>query len=443
MRPGKLAGRTLSVIGAGALLWWIYGALVPEPADRLPANRVSDDSDDFDPLRAFALNTGAPIVEGNRLELLENGDEIFPAMLDAIADARESIDLLTYVYWEGDIAQAFAQALSDAARRGIRVRVILDAWGAKRMHDELVDAMEAAGCEVAWYHPVNWYTLRRINYRTHRKVLVVDDSVGFTGGVGIAAEWTGDAQDPDHWRDDHFRVHGPVVRHLGGAFAENWRQATGELIARYDVPGAREDVPDVGTATGDATDAGVLPGTSRVVPVITSPRGDVSEIGLLYWTVLQRARRSVDIMTPYFVPDPSVIDAIVAAAERGVRIRLLVPGPHNDSWMVRIAALERFPELLDAGVEVHIYQPTMMHVKMVTADGRWSIVGSPNFDNRSFELNDEVALLVDDTDFARTLEASFERDLERTEQLTPETMERVPFWRRGLSHVALLLREQL
>ena len=430
-KAGTYGMRLLAAIGAAALVYWTYAAVMPEPGDRLPASHVAGDEAGFDPLRSVALQTGAPISSYDRLVLLENGDEIFPAMLDAVREAAHSVDLLTYVYWQGEIAQQFAAALADAAARGVRVRVILDAWGAKEMDDALVRRIEAAGVDVAWFHPFRWYTLRRLNYRTHRKVLVVDDTIGFTGGVGIADEWTGNAGDPEHWRDDHFLVQGEVVRWLAGSFAENWRQATGELIT----PGAAAWRAD--TAAADST------GARRVVPISTSPRGDVSEIGLLYWTLLERATTNVNIATPYFVPDPAISEAIGKAARRGVRVRLLVPGPHNDSWIVGTASYDRFPDLLDAGVEVYLYQPTMMHVKSVTADGRWSIIGSPNFDNRSFELNDEIALLVDDPAFTRILDDSYERDLRSAERLTREAMRRAPFWRRWAADIAMLLREQL
>lgn len=272
----------------------------------------------------MALQVGAPVSSYDRLVLLENGDRIFPPMLDAIRHAERSIDLLTYVYWQGEIAQAFAAALADAAARGVRVRVILDAWGAKKMDDALVRQIEAAGADVAWFHPFRWYTLRRINYRTHRKVLVVDDSIGFTGGVGIADEWTGDAGDPEHWRDDHFLITGPVVRYLAGSFAENWRQATGELIV-------------AGAATLPA-DSARPAGSPRAVPISTSPRGDVSEIGLLYWTLLQRATTNVNIATPYFVPDPSVMDAITNAARRGCASACSYPVPTTTAgWSPRPA----------------------------------------------------------------------------------------------------------
>lgn len=432
MRSGKAGTygmRLLAALGAVALVWWTYAAVMPEPGDRLPASHVAGDGGAFDPLQSVALQLGAPISSYDRIVLLENGERIFPSMLDAIRGAERSVDLLTYVYWQGEIAQQFAVALADAAARGVRVRVILDAWGAKEMDDALVRRIEAAGVVVAWFHPFRWYTLRRFNYRTHRKVMVVDDTIGFTGGVGIADEWTGNAGDPEHWRDDHFLVQGEVVRWLAGSFAENWRQATGELITPGDA--------HWGAASADSAAA------PRVVPISTSPRGDVSEIGLLYWTLLERATTRVDIATPYFVPDPAVSDAIEKAARRGVRVRLLVPGPHNDSWIVGTASYDRFPDLLDAGVEVYLYQATMMHVKSVTADGRWSIIGSPNFDNRSFELNDEIALLIDDAEFTRVLDASYERDLRAAERLTHESMRRVPFWRRWAADIAMLLREQL
>jgi cardiolipin synthase len=347
-------------------------------------------------------------------------------MIEAIEGAEETIEFLTFIYWQGDIALQFADALSAAAARGVKVRVLLDAFGAKKMSSVLVDRLEAAGCEIAWYHPVSWYTLKRLNNRTHRKVLVVDREVGFTGGVGIAEEWTGTAQDPGHWRDNHFRLHGPVVRHLHAAFAENWRRATGEVMA-HPIP----------------TDELAGRGRSRATPLATSPRGRESDIGVMYLLLLTRAQETIDIATPYFVPDRSMVDAIVATVERGVTVRLLVPGPHLDKKVVQWASYASFGDLIDAGVEVWEYQPTMMHVKSMVADGRWTVIGSANFDNRSLELNDELVVLVDDTRLAEQVTEHFDADLEQSRRLGRDQIRRIRLYKRLLIWAALTVQEHL
>jgi cardiolipin synthase len=425
--------KALVVIGLIGVVYNGYRILVPDAADELPVRYVADESADFGLLETFALQITAPIVTGNRVTVLENGDEIFPAMLGAIRGASRSVDLLTYVYWSGDIASEFADALAGADERGVEVRVILDAYGASRMPEEVRRTLEGSGVDVAWFHPVRWYNLNRLNHRTHRKVMVVDDSIAFTGGVGIAQEWTGDARNPGEWRDDHFLLEGPIVRGLAGAFAENWRDATGEVLAQG-VSFARGEV------TGIDADSS---GGARIVPVVTSPRGDVSNMALLYWLVLARARESVDIVTPYFVPDGAVLDALSEAAARGLRVRLLVPGAHNDSWLVKVSSATRIGPLLDAGVLVYEYQPTMLHQKTVVADARWSVIGSPNFDNRSFELNDEIALLVDHEPLAARLIAGIERDIALSVPLDRARLAERPLWDRVGGWAALLLREQL
>jgi len=426
----------LVVIGLVGVVYNGYRILVPDPADEVPSRYAADESADFGLLETFALQINAPIVDGNRVTVLENGDEIFPAMLDAIRSADGSVDLLTYVYWSGPIAREFADALAAADERGAEVRVILDAFGASKMPEEVLARMQDGGVDVAWFHPIRWYNLNRLNHRTHRKVMVVDDSIAFTGGVGIAQEWAGDARNPNEWRDDHFLIEGPIVRHLAGAFAENWRDATGEVLAQG-VSFAR------GELSGIDADSSMSPTAGRIVPVVTSPRGDVSNLALLYWMVLARARESVDIVTPYFVPDGSILDALAAGAERGLRIRLLLPGPHMDSRLVKLSSATLLGGLLEAGVEVFEYQPTMMHQKTVVADGRWSIVGSANFDNRSFELNDEVALLVDDETLAARLIEGIERDIARSERLDAERLAERPVWEKLGGWAAMLLREQL
>jgi cardiolipin synthase len=415
----------LSAVGAMALLSWCYRALVPEFPDVAP-DRLSNSDDHRTEAADLAAHLDVPLVEGNRIELLVNGDEIFPAMLSAIEEAEQSINFLSYIYWEGDIAVRFADALSAASRRGVDVRVVLDAAGAHRMDPALVARMENAGCVVAWFNPVRWYSLSRFNHRTHRKVMVVDGRVGFTGGVGIADEWTGDAQDADHWRDDHFRLDGPVVRYLQGAFVENWRQATGEVL------GGPKVFPEIEPA-----------GDTRMAVINTGPAGATSEIGFSYWLMFHGARERIDVATPYFVPDPDLELGLMEAARRGLAVRLLVPNDYQDSRLVRYASQTWYRELLEAGVRVYEYQPTMMHVKAVSVDREWAIVGSANFDSRSFEINFEIAVAVFDEPFVAKLDASFEEDLLRAREITLEDLERRSWMEGARNQLARMLREQL
>lgn len=418
----------LAVTGGLAIAWMAYSWAVPEPSDLLP-DRLSVTAPDARQkafLDAAAANLDTPVLDGNRVELLVNGVEIFPEMLEAIEGAERSVNFLTYIYWTGEIARRMADALSDAAERGVDVRVLLDAYGASRMDDALVERMERAGVDVAWFHPIRWYHLRAMNNRTHRKILLVDGTIGFTGGVGIAEEWEGDADGPGEWRDDHFRIEGPVVAHLQGAFAENWRDATGEVL--------------VGEALfPDLADRGA----ARAMPLSTSPRGDTSPIAFLYWLALRTAAEHVDISTPYFLPDASLLDELARAAERGVRVRLLVPGETNDSPLLRTASLVHYDELLEAGVEIYEFDVSMMHAKTVLIDHRWAIFGSANMDNRSLELNDEIALLVEDAGLVDRIGSSYEDDVRRSNRIELEGVRDRPTWKRLESRLALLLREQL
>lgn len=422
MRRGILYG--LAAIGALWTVWTTYEVVIPEPTDVLPERLSRADSVPL--ARVLAANLGVAVVEGNRIEPLANGVEIFPPMLEAIRSARESVSFLTYVYWTGDIAREFADELTAACRRGVEVRVLLDAYGARRMDETHVARMRDAGCRVAWFHPVRWYTIRRFNHRTHRRALVVDGRIGFTGGVGIGEEWTGDAEDPGHWRDEHFRLEGPIVRWLQGAFAENWRAATGELLS-----GARlfPELPPAGEA--------------RIVPVLDEPGGSVSRTALAYWTLLQGARRKVNVWTPYFVPDPDLLDAIVETARRGAEVTLLVPGDHNDSRVVRWASRVYYDDLLDAGVRVFEYAPTMMHVKAITVDDEWAVVGTANFDSRALELNYEIVLAVEDAGLVQALDRRFVADLARSRRIGRDELDARSPLERIRDRLAYALREQI
>jgi cardiolipin synthase len=417
--------RGLAAVGVLALLTWSYRTLASDFKDIAP-DRLSSENGDRQQAEVLAAHLGVPLIEGNRVELLLNGVEIFPEMLSAIEHAETSINLLSYVYWQGDIARELADALSAAARRGVEVRVVLDAMGAQSKDPVLVEQMTSAGCAFAWFNPVRWYSLGRFNHRTHRRVLVVDGRVGFTGGVGIASEWTGDAEDADHWRDDHFRFDGPVVRYLQGAFVENWRQATGEVLTGGSVFPAIE-------AAGEA----------RMIVINTGPVGATSEIGFSYWLMFHGARERIYVSTPYFVPDPDLELGLADAARRGLDVRLLVPNDYQDSRLVRYASQTWYRDLLMAGVRVYEYQPTMMHVKAVTVDRQWGVVGSANFDSRSFEINFEIAVAVFDSAFVEKLDASFEADLHNASEITLEEVEGWSWLARARDQVARLVREQL
>ncbi|MEF9977813.1 MAG: phospholipase D-like domain-containing protein [Thermomonas sp.] len=347
--------------------------------------------------REMGVLLGPGIIPGNRVTDLQNGDEIFPAMLEAIRGATKTITFETYIYWSGDIGAKFADALAERARAGVKVKVMVDWVGSIKMDDDLLQRMQDAGVEIHKYRPLKWYNLGRLNNRTHRKLLVIDGRVGFTGGVGIADQWEGHAQDTDHWRDLHFRIEGPVVAQVQSAFNDNWIKTTGVVLNGADY------FPPLEPA--GAMDAHMF---------VASPAGGSESMHLMYLMAIAAADRTIDLEAAYFVPDPLMIQALQAARHRGVRVRVIVPGKHIDSDTVRLASKAHWGELLLAGVEIHEYQPTMMHNKLLVVDGLMTSVGSTNFDIRSFRLNDEASLNVYDADFAARMTAVFEADLKPT-----------------------------
>lgn len=417
----------LSIIGVLAVGSVLYNWLVPDQSEIAP-NGLSEGGslDPEESARALSANLNAPLLEGNAIDALLNGDEIFPAMLEAIRQATNSVHLLTYIYWQGAISHQFGEELSAAAKRGVRVRLLVDAVGGAKMSSRMVDDLKQAGCTFAWYRPLRWYNIGRFNNRTHRKVMVVDGRIGFTGGVGIAEVWTGHAQDPEHWRDDHFRIRGPAVRYLQGSFAVNWRQATGEVL--------------VGAALfPELQDAGDI----RIVAVDAAPSVRISTIGFTYWLFFHAAREEIHISTPYYVPDPHLHLGLATAARRGVKVTLLVPGPHIDTKLVSHASKTYYRELLQAGVIIHEYLPSMIHTKAVTVDGEYALIGSPNFDTRSFALNYEEALVVYDRSLTQTLNRSFQEDLSNARQVTLQEVESWSRWTCAVNHLARMLRAQL
>jgi cardiolipin synthase A/B len=360
------------------------------------------DSPDF--LRASEALCGAPISEGSDVELFVNGDQIFPAIMETIASAKRTLTFETYVYWRGDITEELTDAICERARAGVDVKVLLDALGSVQMDSGQVDRMRDAGATVHRFRPIRPYTMRRLANRSHRRVLVADGKVGMTGGVGIAEEWTGNAEDQDHWRDTHVRLTGPVVRHLQGCFTEHWLEATGEVLSGEDY------LPHLEPSDGGGK-----------VQLVRSKSGvGDTNVETLYYLAIASARKSLDLTSAYFVPRPAFTEALAEAAERGVDVRILVPGPHIDKGFVRVAGRDSYSELLEAGVRIFEFQPTMLHAKSLTVDGCWSSVGTVNFDNRSFQLHDEIMVGVWDSHFASLLTEQFEKDIQRSEEIAKE-----------------------
>jgi cardiolipin synthase A/B len=354
----------------------------------------------------IAALVGADPRRGNTYDVLANGDQIFPAMLDAINGARQRVSFETYIYDKGVVADQFTAALEAAARRGVRVRMVVDAIGSSTMDEKHVERLRAAGCHIARFNPIVWDSLEHVNYRTHRKILVVDSEVGFTGGVGVADHWLGNAQDKEHWRDTQVRIRGPILRLMEAAFYENFVEADGEEIPALgdEVPGPDDQGPSI--------------------QVRSSPTGGSNDLKRLYMLAIASARRTIDITSPYFVTDESTDWSLQDAVKRGVRIRILVEGDITDAMPVKYASRAAYERLLERGIELYEYQPTMMHTKAMVVDGLWSMFGSANFDNRSLELNDELNVAVTNRGLAERLLQDMAEDLQVSKRITLDA------WRR-------------
>ena len=395
----------LTLLGAGTVVGAL-GTLFARnfiPNERKISHRIELPYGVGDPQfdRSLGQLLGPPLIDGNRVRALQNGDEIFPAMIAAIESARYSITLESFIYWQGHVAEQFSRALADRARDGVHVHVLLDGLGCNCIKSPLVKQMLAAGVEVEIYNIVEFYDLDRINNRTHRKLLVVDGRIGFTGGVGIADEWSGHAQDPDHWRDGHYQVEGPVVAQMQSAFMDNWMKMAAVVLH------------------GDAYFPSLAPvGDLRCHLFKSAPHEGSDSLRLMYLFSIAAARKSVHIANAYFLPDDLTLQTMIEALRRGVTIDILVPGPHIDKRFFREASYTRWGGLLAAGARFYEYQPTMFHTKLMIIDGMWTSVGSANFDNRSFRLNDEANLNVLDARFGAEQMAVFERDRAEAREVT-------------------------
>jgi cardiolipin synthase len=396
--------------------------------DRTVEHPIAHRYDTRDPrfMKTMTHLFGSPVVAGNRVTALLNGDEAFPAMLEAIRSARRSIALEAYIFWPGTVGTTFAEALAERARAGVATHLLLDAMGSKKLDEELIGRMRDAGVQVVYFRPLRWYTLDRVNHRTHRKLLIVDGRVGFTGGLGIADLYLGHAQDKDHWRDGQFRAEGPVVGQLQAAFLDNWIQTGGPLLHGEDY------YPPLDSAGGAWAQA-----------VHSSPGGGTESLRLMYHLAIASAGRSILIANPYFVPNTLAVGMLVEARRRGVRVEIIAPGPITDAGLVRRASRAKWGPLLEAGVRIYEYQPTMYHNKLMVVDDYWVTVGSTNFDNRSFRLNDEANLNVFDETFARAQAEIFARDRAHSREVTLEEWRGRPVSERLEEFVARMLRRQL
>lgn len=368
---------------------------------------------------------GVPFVDGNRLTILQNGVEIFPAMIDAIKRAQYSIDFETFVYWRGDIAERFADALASKAREGRVVRVLLDAYGAKRLAKHLVNKMEDAGVEVRWFRPLKTWRIWRVDKRTHRKIMVIDNATGFTGGVGIAEEWTGDARNPDEWRDTHLRMVGPAVRALKAAFLENWNEA-GEWLW--------EESHDLSKPQGGGVPVQIVRAAATI---------GWNDMATLIRSLVSASTHSLSLVTAYFVPDPKLVDLICEAVERGVDVRMMIPGRYSDSILSQLAGQVSIDRLLEQGVKIWRYQKTMLHSKLVMVDNTLACVGSANLNHRSMGKDEECCAVILSPELTTQLEEQFSQDCENAQSLILSEWRARGALMRSKERLARFLVEQL
>ena len=415
----------LTALATGALVLLALNFTAGEKKVQQQLPRLySTASPDFE--RALGSLLGPGIVGGNAVTELLNGDQIFPPMLAAIQGAKKSITFETYIYWSGDIGKQFADALSERARAGVRVHVLLDWVGSAKMDESYLTEMKEAGVQIEKFHKPHWYNLARLNNRTHRKLLVVDGQVGFTGGVGIAPHWMGNAQDPDHWRDSHYLVRGPVVAQMQATFLDNWLKVTGKVLH------GELYFPPIAPA-----------GAQKAQMFSSSPSSGSESMQLMYHLAITAAERSIDLSVAYFVPDELTQKHLMDALARGVRVRFITPGEHTDTDTVKAASRATWGPLLQAGAQIYEYQPTMYHCKVMIVDQLLVSVGSTNFDNRSFRLNDEANLNVYDAAFAKRQTEVFEDDLKRSRRVTYEEWLNRPLREKAHEKLTGWLRSQI
>jgi len=415
----------LTALGTLTVVFLVQNWTGPEKKVEQQLPRLYE-SDDTEFRRALSSLLGPQIVEGNKVETLLNGDQIFPSMLAAIGAAQSTITFETYIYWSGSIGREFVDALTERARAGVRVHVLLDWFGSRKMEQGLVDEMKQAGVEVERFHEPRWNNWNKLNNRTHRRLLIIDGRIGYTGGVGIADQWRGQARNPEEWRDSHFRIEGPVVAQMQSVFLDNWMRAAGAVLH------------------GNAYFPALKPAGELAAQMFSSsPSGGSESMQLMYQLAITASRRSIELANSYFVPDAMTIRILVEAARRGVKVRVIVPSDHIDLEVVRKASRGSWGPMLQAGIEIAEFQPTMFHVKGLVVDGTFSSVGSTNFDNRSFRLNDEANLNVLNREFGAIQQQVFDQDWALARRITLAEWQARPWSERLLERLANLLHSQL
>jgi len=386
---------------------------------------------DFEPgspefLTTMGSITAAPFLEGNSVRIYNNGDEFYPVMIHAIESAQYSITMEQYIFWKGQVGRRFAEAFASRARAGVHVKLLVDAIGSATLGEENIRILEAGGVQLAWYHPIRWYTLTRANRRTHRKSIIIDGRIAFTGGAGLADHWLGSARDASEWRDMMIRVEGSAAAVQQAGFAQNWLVTTGEILTGaeyFPVP--------------------VRAGPVRVQTILSSPTEGAGAAATMYMLALESARRSLWIANPYFIPSGAFIDLLGRAKRRGVEIKLMVAGRHNDTWWARQNSVRLYGPLLEVGVEVYEFEPSMLHHKTMIVDGVWATIGTANFDNRSFSLNNETNLCINDRGLVNQLEHIFEEDLKRCRRIDSEIWSNRRLWYRVQELAASVIEDQV
>ena len=388
-----------ALVGVAFVAWFVLVAFFTPRIDYRISAPPQLDSDEF--LHVIQASCQAAVVPGNRVEILTNGSQFYPAMVKAIRGAQTSVNLEAYIFQPGETAERFIDALAERGRARVEVRIVLDSIGSSRMGGAPVRRLRAAGCQVRFYQSVSVYRLHRLNNRTHRELLVVDGRVAFTGGAGVADWWAKSGHRGRPWRDTMAKLEGPIVTALQGVFAENWLACSGEILV------GRRHWPRV--ADADSTEA---------MLVKSSPSDRATASRLVFQMLIEGAAKEIAISTPYFLPDRSLRQALARATRRGVRVRVLVPGRVSDQRLVRLASRRMYDELLDAGIRLFEYRPGMMHAKALMVDGAWAVVGTTNIDNRSFEHNDEINVAFRNPAIAERLLQDFEADLAMSDEIT-------------------------
>lgn len=433
--------------------WWLWGAgavyalatdhyksaigfalaafafAVTRPREKAPAlgldHEFSTSSDEF--LASMVGATGVAFLAGNSVTVLNNGDRFYPAMLEAVKSAQRSITMEAYIYWDGEVGRLLADAIAERAAAGVKVKILLDAIGSSTIGDDILGRLQRGDCQVAWYNPIRWYNLDRFNNRTHRKSLIVDGRVAFTGGAGIADQWRGDARSPEEWRDLQVRIEGPGAMPLQTGFAHNWLETTGELVS------GEEFYPP----------AGPTPGRVDVQTILSSPAGGSSSVRIMYYLAIACARDHVWIENPYFVPDEVAIRTLTDAAARGVDVTIIVSGRYNDNRLARLNSRRLYGYLLEGGVRILEYNRTMLHQKTMVVDGLFATVGTTNFDNRSFSLNEENNVCFVDRTTVAAVEAAFMSDADASDEVELDAWRRRGWVAKGSEFLAQFLKDQV